>query len=425
MQMFAIMSGKKRQNWDNYKEKIAKKRGKNSHGEKNQSFNVEGGITVQRLSANVEGKCQKYTRIGPLTWVPMEDKEATLEGIKDACKIHFDTESECDVLAGERGPSLTSTSQIKNWKVIHVRFIEGAQNLVPAVKNRQSEPTKHSPKKRSIPTNTMSRSESTRSQMSVAPSISLSKMLKIGKVINPDADIITLHLEEFSIANMEWLMPFEVKLSLSRMPFAEGSFREAYLANVLSGLPSGKYVLKKYLKGKTEEITGLFGSLEAHTRKAVQLNALARNFAQNMALEVPSLEFGPTFRYNKVYYSILADEYVTLETFLEGTFEKFINNDGEICLQHGEQAPEIVSKAEAFVHYTYVRSKKQLMVTDIQGVSYQLCDPEIASSGLTDPKDNSVFFCIGNLSTEAIGNFLAKHSCNKYCNLLSLQGTDS
>jgi hypothetical protein len=375
---------------------------------------------VQRLSANVEGKCQKYMRIGPLTWVPLEDKEATLETIKDACKVHFDTESECDVLAGERGPSYTSTSQIKNWKVIHVRFIEGAQNLVHAV-SHQSEPTKHSPKKRIIHTNVTARSEnlSSRLHMSVAPSISLSKMLKIGKVINLDSDIITLHLEEFSIANMEWLMPVEVKISLRRMPFAEGSFREAYIANVLSGLPTGKYVLKKYLKDKTDEITELFGSLEAHTRKAVQLNALARNFAQNMASEVPCLEFGSTFHYNKVYYSVLNEEYVTLETFLEGTFEKFINNDGEICLQAGEEESEIVLKAEAFVHYTYVRSKKQLMVTDIQGVDYQLCGPEIASSGPTDPKDDSLFFCIGNLSTEATGNFFANHSCNKFCDLLT------
>ena len=59
------------------------------------------GITVQRLSVNVEGKCQKYSRIGPLTLVPLE-KEPTLEYIKAACKAHFDTHLECDVLAGEQ-----------------------------------------------------------------------------------------------------------------------------------------------------------------------------------------------------------------------------------------------------------------------------------------------------------------------------------
>ena len=53
----------------------------------------------------------------------------------------------------------------------------------------------------------------------------------------------------------------------------------------------------------------LFGSIEAHTRKSVQLNALARNFAQNMAMEVPVLKFGQTFSYNKVYFSSLNNEH--------------------------------------------------------------------------------------------------------------------
>ena len=84
---------------------------------------MNGGITVQRLSADVEGKCQKYSRIGPLTLVPL-DKEPTLDNIKDACKAHFGSSLECDVLAGEQGPSFTEAVQIKNWKAIHVRFIE-------------------------------------------------------------------------------------------------------------------------------------------------------------------------------------------------------------------------------------------------------------------------------------------------------------
>ena len=71
------MSGKCKQ-WDDYKARQGK-----------------------RLSANVQGKCQNYNRIRPLTLVPF-DKEPTLKNIKDACKSHFGTNSECDVLAGER-----------------------------------------------------------------------------------------------------------------------------------------------------------------------------------------------------------------------------------------------------------------------------------------------------------------------------------
>ena len=37
-----------------------------------------------------------------------------LENIKDACKIYFNTELGCDVLAGERNPSFTDVRKIRN-----------------------------------------------------------------------------------------------------------------------------------------------------------------------------------------------------------------------------------------------------------------------------------------------------------------------
>ena len=48
------------------------------------------------------------------------------------------------------------------------------------------------------------------------------------------------------------------------------------------------------------------------------------------------------------------------------------------------------------------------MVTDIQGVDYTLCDPEVASSELKDPDDNLFLFCTGNLSFQDIDRFLSK-----------------
>ena len=93
---------------------------------------------------------------------------------------------------------------------------------------------------------------------------------------------------------MEWLNPVEVKISLQQKPFVEGAFREAYTTKSIAGLPKGNYVLKKYKESEKQGIEMLFGSFEAHPRKSVQLNALARNFAQNMAMEVPVLEFAQT-----------------------------------------------------------------------------------------------------------------------------------
>ena len=106
--------------WEDYKKKITKKR----TGKKKDEAGPSGlCLTVQRLSANVEGKCQKYSRIGALTLAPLEE-EVTLPNIKVACKSHFKTNLECDILAGERGPCYADASQIQNWKVVHIRFIE-------------------------------------------------------------------------------------------------------------------------------------------------------------------------------------------------------------------------------------------------------------------------------------------------------------
>ena len=76
----------------------------------------------------IKDKCQKHNRIGPLTLVPFA-KEPILNNITDACKSHFGTNCECDVLASERGHSYTNESQIKDWsKVIHIRFLEYEQS---------------------------------------------------------------------------------------------------------------------------------------------------------------------------------------------------------------------------------------------------------------------------------------------------------
>ena len=135
-----------------------------------------------------------------------------------------------------------------------------------------------------------------------------------------------------------------------------------------------------------------------------------------MDLEAPKLEFGRSFCYNKVYFSRIGNECVTLESFLEGRFQKFINNTGDIC---AHKDTELGLKAQAFVHYTYNKSDNHLVVLDIQGFGYTLCDPEIATTTHKDDEDN-FYFCTGNLSTQANDTFLSGHSCNKYCNMLNL-----
>ena len=71
--------------WNDMYQKMSKKRlGKREAGS-NDDY-----ITVQRLSAHVEGKAQKYTRIGLLTMLPMNGREKTLEAVNDACIQQLD-----------------------------------------------------------------------------------------------------------------------------------------------------------------------------------------------------------------------------------------------------------------------------------------------------------------------------------------------
>lgn len=85
-------------------------------------------IVVQRMSVDVSGKQQKYTRIAPKECVPFEQKEITIANIKNACQKHFRLQIEkhviCDVLAGERGPSYEKMTLVPNQKVFYIRFIK-------------------------------------------------------------------------------------------------------------------------------------------------------------------------------------------------------------------------------------------------------------------------------------------------------------
>eukprot|EP00112_Aurelia_sp_Birch-Aquarium-sp1_P013101 Seg2769.3 transcript_id=Seg2769.3/GoldUCD/mRNA.D3Y31 product="Transient receptor potential cation channel subfamily M member 6" protein_id=Seg2769.3/GoldUCD/D3Y31 len=241
-------------------------------------------------------------------------------------------------------------------------------------------------------------------------------MIKIGKLIPPSREIVCLMLESFDVETQTWCDPVESKISLSKEKFASGGCRDAFHATGLSGV-AGKLVLKRYRKERVADITALFSSVDSHTRKVVQMHSLARHFAKKLRDEAP-LTYGETFMYTKLYYSKHNEEYVTVEHFLPGNFKKFINNTGDIIIKD-EDRDECALKAETFAHYSYAKSGKQLMVLDLQGVDYWLCDPEVASATLFDD-NRSIFFCSGNLSVKAIDNFVEQHICNDFCKALNL-----
>ena len=163
-------------------------------------------------------------------------------------------------------------------------------------------------------------------------------------------------------------------------------------------------------------------NVENQARKAVQMHCLTRYLALMFEKQCNSLMegFGQSFVYNKVFYGKYDAHHVTIEEFIDGTFVKYINNNGVITCDEGE----VRNKSEAFIHFTWERSGKNLMVVDLQGVEYCLCDPEVASMDICskdeEGKETEFFFCLGNLSEEAITTFQRLHVCNDICKALSL-----
>ena len=98
-------------------------------------------LCVQRLSAAVSGKAQKFSRVGPCEFVPFNRKDdATLESIKQACMVHWSNKIGpgfiCDVHAGERGPSCQNIEHVSDLKLVHVRFIQKFHRIRGAIQTQ-------------------------------------------------------------------------------------------------------------------------------------------------------------------------------------------------------------------------------------------------------------------------------------------------
>ena len=94
-------------------------------------------------------------------------------------------------------------------------------------------------------------------------------------------------------------------------------------------------MVKRYLEKASEDIIAIGQTLQEHTKRVVQMHYLARNFAAKLKDELIASDneilFGETMSYKKIYMGTIDGAYVTVEEFIDGTFHKYINNNGNIC----------------------------------------------------------------------------------------------
>ena len=250
-------------------------------------------------------------------------------------------------------------------------------------------------------------------------SISIDVLLKAGQLIKPKRkNQVSLSLERFNIKEQEWVsVEKSLDLLVETESFSSGGFRNAFLGVCKD---EQKWVIKKYNDKAVETITEtLKSSVEDHTRKQIQMHCAARHLTNVFSTKAPKA-FGECFKFNRAYYTVYQGQPATVEEFVEGTFRKYVNNNGKVCkLPEGCSADikTIFEKAECLVHFSYVQSSEKLMLLDLQGADHQLYDPEIATTELHS-QNAEAYFCCGNLSFISIDEFNEKHKCNKFCEMI-------
>ena len=229
------------------------------------------------------------------------------------------------------------------------------------------------------------KTQSTRSANSKIPkSLSISQMIKLGKDVGPNEETSVFDIYSFDLENITWsLLPQKVEFRIEKDAFGSGGFREAFKARSSSiGFNSSMWVVKRYLDSTAKEVRDdIKLTVEEHTKKVIQMHALGKNFADQLNKKVlehnVSEEFGETLKYQEVYFAKLDSECLTLEKFIEGKFEKYLNNTGELCVPDENV---IGRKAQCLSYFSYEISNGQPMVLDLKGSGHILYDPEIASA---------------------------------------------
>ncbi|XP_028413094.1 alpha-protein kinase vwkA-like [Dendronephthya gigantea] len=408
--------------WHAFKDEMKRKRQNKTTKDTKRLKKSE--LIVQRLSAEVSGKAQKFSRIGPREFVPFDPEEdMSLDNIKLACEKHFNISGDlrCDVLAGEQGPSCKTMDQVPNVsKLVHVRFIKcdeeevynDIQDTQPAEVNQPRKVRVAKDAAKSMSYAQLKKNPSPVKSQCFPKSLSVLEMLKMGKVLDKKSTtVITLH--SFNIELMAWnVVPTTVEFVVEEEPLGIGAFREARKATTTHPqFVYSKWVVKYYLPKAEKDIEEANQSLESHTKKTVQMHMLARNFAIQLEKTMESSVYKTPLKYNKVFFGVTDDnQYVSVEEYVSGDFMKYINNDGISCVEESD----VSQKAGCLAHFSYQKSDRKLIILDIQGSDHTLYDPEIATSDLFD-QDCEMLFCSGNLSKIAITNFVNDHSCNKYC----------
>uniref|UniRef100_A0A1X7UR93 Alpha-type protein kinase domain-containing protein n=1 Tax=Amphimedon queenslandica TaxID=400682 RepID=A0A1X7UR93_AMPQE len=195
----------------------------------------------------------------------------------------------------------------------------------------------------------------------------------------------------------EWNSTFDVE------PFAKGRFRYAFKGRYTQHATKcgQSIVVKKFKDNYIWERKGWDSTLKIYSKAQEYASGFGRG------LEFNTCETGKvTFAGSST--KVQVNEYTVLEDYLEGKYIKWCNNYGYVS----SEARGVDQILTAFMHWSWIRSRGEEMVSDIQGVKngsrYRLTDPAMLSVkreyGVTDT------------GIEGMAMFFLIHQCSGPCN---------
>lgn len=193
-----------------------------------------------------------------------------------------------------------------------------------------------------------------------------------------------------------------VQIAIEEKPFAEGAFRRAHKAQMMYEGAMRMFVCK-FAKDPNTSRQLYFNDVEA--QKCAEMWA-----AQFNECRPPKpIYFVPCFVLELVDRP--GRPLCGCELYIEGEFKKHNNNVGAVS--HAGPVPDEktqldIDTAQAFSHFTYERSGRQILICDIQGVAGTYTDPQIHTV-------TGKGFGTGNLGMTGIRAFLLRHQCNAIC----------
>ncbi|PFX18239.1 hypothetical protein AWC38_SpisGene17389 [Stylophora pistillata] len=281
--------------WRQFENKQRQKRAAKGKRTAPESVVAKDEIIVQRMSSQVTGKQQKYTRTGPREFVPFEFDEITFDNKVEACQKHFAPQIDKDMVCNILTDGEVSNDQGEE---------EHRQQTHKTKKTRCDD----NPRKKAV---SETSPKKVCSRKFYPKSLFIQDMLKLGKVISKKSSTV-IRIFKFDFQHMQWSnVPVET-------PFASGGFRRAFKATTITeGLKEVIGVIKKYFESVSEIMKAIQETEESHTKKSVQMQYLAHNFASQLKEQIEKehpIEFGPTFEYKKgAGYTLYDPEIASLD----------------------------------------------------------------------------------------------------------------